>query len=166
MSNLQIEQFTARTDNFGVLIHDPEANLTASIDAPEEQPILAALKRRGWNLTHIFTTHHHGDHVEANLALKKRFGVQIIGPQDERSQIPGIDRAVSHGERFQFGNFSVDVISTPGSHRWRNLVSYSCGKGRLYRRYPVFAWLRPYLRGNASDDVQIAATAPCPAGGY
>ncbi|ATU90584.1 hydroxyacylglutathione hydrolase [Phyllobacterium zundukense] len=114
MSHLQIEQFTARTDNFGVLIHDPEANLTASIDAPEEKPILDALRRRGWTLTHIFTTHHHADHVEANLALKKRFGVEIIGPHDERAQIPGIDRAVSHGERFQFGNFSVDVISTPG----------------------------------------------------
>ncbi|WP_410010336.1 hydroxyacylglutathione hydrolase [Phyllobacterium sp. A18/5-2] len=114
MSNLQIEQFTARTDNFGVLIHDPDANLTASIDAPEEKPILDALGRRGWTLTHIFTTHHHMDHVEANAALKKRFGVEIIGPEDEKAQIPGIDRAVGHGERFKFGNFDVDVISTPG----------------------------------------------------
>ncbi len=150
MSNLQIEQFTARTDNFGVLIHDPDANLTASIDAPEEQPILAALKRRGWNLTHVFTTHHHGDHIEANLALKKRFGVQIVGPQDERSQIPGIDRAVSHGERFQFGNFSVDVISTPG-HTAGEISFYipaakvaftgdtlfSLGCGRIFEGTPV-----------------------------
>jgi len=114
MSHLQIEQFMARSDNFGVLIHDPETGLTASIDAPEEQPILDALKRRGWKLTHIFTTHHHGDHVEANLALKKSFGVEIIGPEDEKSKIPGIDRSVRHGDRFQFGNFDVDVIATPG----------------------------------------------------
>ncbi|MEK1888804.1 MAG: hydroxyacylglutathione hydrolase [Phyllobacterium sp.] len=114
MSNLQIEQFTAHSDNFCVLIHDPETGLTASIDAPEEAAILEALKRRGWKLTHIFTTHHHGDHVEANLALKKRFGTEIIGPSDERSKIPGIDRAVRHGERFAFGNFEVEVISTPG----------------------------------------------------
>ena len=25
---------------------------------------------RGWKLTHILNTHHHGDHVGANLALK------------------------------------------------------------------------------------------------
>jgi hydroxyacylglutathione hydrolase len=114
MPQLQIEQFTARSDNFGVLIHDPEAGLTASIDAPEEQPILDALKRRGWKLTHIFTTHHHTDHVEANLALKKRFGLEIIGPEDEKAKIPGINRSVRHGERFKFGNFEVEVISTPG----------------------------------------------------
>lgn len=114
MPNLQIEQFTARSDNFGVLIHDPEANLTASIDAPDENAILAALKRRGWKLTHIFTTHHHGDHVEGNLALKQRFGAEIIGPAAERTKIPGIDRGVDDGERFSFGNFEVEVIATPG----------------------------------------------------
>ncbi|MDQ0996974.1 hydroxyacylglutathione hydrolase [Phyllobacterium ifriqiyense] len=114
MSNLQIEQFNARSDNFGVLIHDPETNLTASIDAPEEQPILDALKRRGWKLTHILTTHHHNDHIEANLALKKRFGVEIVGPEAEKSQIPGIDRTLSHGDHFQFGSFEIEVISTPG----------------------------------------------------
>ncbi len=114
MSNLQIEQFSARSDNFGVLIHDPEASVTASIDAPDENAILEALKRRGWKLTHIFTTHHHGDHVEANFALKKRFGAEIIGPRDEETKIPGIDRALSHGERFAFGTFEVEAISTPG----------------------------------------------------
>ena len=114
MSNLQIEQFTARSDNFGVLIHDPDADLTASIDAPDENAILTALKRCGWRLTHIFTTHHHGDHVEANLALKQRFGAQIIGPAAERAKIPGIDRDVGHGDRFSFGNFEVEVIATPG----------------------------------------------------
>ncbi len=129
MSNLQIEQFTARSDNFGVLIHDPDAGLTASIDAPEEAAILDALKRRGWKLTHIFTTHHHGDHVEANLALKKRFGAEIIGPADERSKIPGIDRAVKHGERFAFGNFEVEVISTPGHTAGE--ISYYIPNGRV-----------------------------------
>jgi hydroxyacylglutathione hydrolase len=59
MANLDIELFPCRTDNFGVLIHDPESGATASIDAPEEAAILAALKRRGWTLTHILTTHHH-----------------------------------------------------------------------------------------------------------
>ena len=40
---LKIEQFTCRSDNFGVLIHDTEANVTASIDAPEFQPIVDKL---------------------------------------------------------------------------------------------------------------------------
>ncbi|MBA8900273.1 hydroxyacylglutathione hydrolase [Phyllobacterium sp. P30BS-XVII] len=114
MSNLQIEQFTALSDNFGVLIHDPETDLTASIDAPEEKPVLEALKRRGWKLTHIFSTHHHNDHVGANLALKNRFKLEILGPDAEKANIPGIDRTLKHGDHFRFGNFDVEVISTPG----------------------------------------------------
>ncbi|GGA91387.1 hydroxyacylglutathione hydrolase [Brucella endophytica] len=111
---LEIEQFSCRSDNFGVLIHDPESGLTAAIDAPEETAVLAALKRRGWTLDEIYTTHHHIDHVEANLALKAKFGLTITGPEAEKDKIPGIDRTVSHGDRFQFGRFDVEVIETPG----------------------------------------------------
>ncbi|NNU59303.1 hydroxyacylglutathione hydrolase [Ochrobactrum soli] len=111
---LEIEQFICRSDNYGVLIHDPVSALTAAIDAPDAYAIEAALERRGWTLDFIFTTHHHLDHVEGNAALKKKFGLSIIGPKDEESKIPGIDRTVHDGEEFTFGLFKVRVISTPG----------------------------------------------------
>jgi hydroxyacylglutathione hydrolase len=111
---LQIEQFICHSDNFGVLIHDPESGLTASIDAPEEAPIRAALAAKGWNLSHILTTHKHGDHVEANLALKAAFGCRIIGPAGEADQVPGLDEAHGDGEAFQFAGREVRVIGTPG----------------------------------------------------
>lgn len=114
MKPLEIELFGCRSDNFGVLIHDPASGATASIDAPEEKPILEALARRGWVLTHIFTTHHHGDHVEANLALKNHFGAKVIGPAKEADRIPGIDQRVNDGDRFDFAGHPVEVISTPG----------------------------------------------------
>ena len=112
MARLEIEQFYCREDNFGVLIHDPETGLTASIDAPEELAIRSALARRGWKLDYIFTTHHHLDHVDANEALKRIYGAQITGPVAEK--IPGADRGMKDGDRFQFGSFEVQVISTPG----------------------------------------------------
>ena len=34
---------------------------------------------RGWKLTHILNTHHHGDHVGANLALKVGGGRECVG---------------------------------------------------------------------------------------
>ncbi|MCZ4091636.1 hydroxyacylglutathione hydrolase [Sinorhizobium psoraleae] len=114
MAALELDLFLCRTDNFGVLLHDPESGATASIDAPEEQPILDTLERRGWRLTHILTTHHHGDHVAANVSLKERFGVTIIGPKGEASKIPGIDRSVGQGDRFDFAGHPVEVIETPG----------------------------------------------------
>jgi hydroxyacylglutathione hydrolase len=114
MAALDIELFPCRSDNFGVLIHDPDTGKTASIDAPEEAPILAALERRGWGLTDIFTTHHHGDHVEANLALRERFGAEITGPKGEASKIPGIGFVFEDGGQFTWSGRPVQVIETPG----------------------------------------------------
>ena len=112
--DLKIEQFMCRSDNFGVLLHDPKSGQTALIDAPEEAPILAAVERTGWTPTVVFTTHHHGDHIEANLALKQRFRLRIIGPEAEAAKIPGVDETVEDGSRFDFAGRTVHVIATPG----------------------------------------------------
>lgn len=114
MSNLKIHQFNCRDDNFGVLIHDPDAGVTAAIDTPDEVPVRAAIEETGWGLTHIITTHHHFDHVKGNEPLKAEFSCHIIGPEAEADRIPGIDQTVNDGDQFQFGNHTVAVISTPG----------------------------------------------------
>jgi hydroxyacylglutathione hydrolase len=111
---LEIEQFICRGDNFCVLLHDKASGLTATIDAPQEGPILDALERMRWRLTHVLTTHWHGDHVEANVPLKQRFGVEITGPEAEKAKIPGIDRTVGDGDIFLFAGQPVHVIATPG----------------------------------------------------
>jgi len=111
---LQIDQFMCRSDNFCVLVHDEASGQTALIDAPEESAILAAIERTGWKPTIILTTHHHADHVEANLALKERFGLKIIGPKAEADKIPGIDETVSEGSELEFAGHKVEVIETPG----------------------------------------------------
>ena len=136
MAPLEIELFPCRSDNFGVLLHDPETGATVSIDAPEEKPILDALARRGWALSHIFTTHHHGDHVEANLALKKRFGATVIGPA--RESIPGIDRKVDGGDTFVFAGRRVEVILTPG-HTLGHICFHLPGEKLLFAADTLFA---------------------------
>src|SRR5690606_37660830 len=100
------------SDNYGVLVHDPVSGLTASIDAPNAEAVERALAHTGWRLTHIFTTHHHGDHTEGNAALKAAHGCEIIGPRDETQKVPGLDRAVGGGDTFKFGDFDVDVLAT------------------------------------------------------
>ncbi|WP_367717726.1 hydroxyacylglutathione hydrolase [Nitratireductor sp. GISD-1A_MAKvit] len=111
---LKIEQFVCRSDNFGILAHDTETGETALIDAPEERAILSAIERTGWQPTMILTTHHHPDHVEANLALKERFGLSITGPAAEADRIPGIDHTVSEGDTIAVGKQRATVIETPG----------------------------------------------------
>lgn len=153
MKPLEVEVFSCRSDNYGVLVHDPESGLTAAIDAPEEKPILDAAARRGWKITHIFTTHHHGDHVEANLALKEKFGLEIIGPVNEAVAIPGLDRTVADGDEFLFGEHAVRVIETPG-HTAGHIcyhfpddkilfaadTLFALGCGRLFERPAADMW--------------------------
>jgi hydroxyacylglutathione hydrolase len=168
MTRLEIELFRVRSDNFGVLIHDPDSGRTASIDAPEEQPILDAMSRRGWRLTDIFTTHHHPDHVEANLALKERFGLTITGPVNEAAKIPGIDRSVGDGESFDFAGHRVEVIETPG-HTAGHICYYlpqdkllfaadtlfALGCGRLFERPARDMWTSLSKLLKLPDDTQV-----------
>jgi hydroxyacylglutathione hydrolase len=111
---VRVDQFMCRSDNFGVLVHDDQSGRTLLVDAPEEAPILAAIERTGWKPDLLLITHHHGDHVEANLALKKKFGLTIIGPAGEAAKIPGIDQSVAEGDAIPFGHETISVLDTPG----------------------------------------------------
>jgi hydroxyacylglutathione hydrolase len=114
MAKLDVHQFPCLSDNCGVLIHDGEQNVTASIDAPDAGAVAAALKEKGWRLTHILTTHHHADHTAGNLALKAETKCTIVGPRAEAARVPGIDSQVGEGDTFRFGSFEVRVLDTPG----------------------------------------------------
>ena len=110
---VEVEQFMCRSDNFGVLVHDPASGTTVGIDAPEADPIIAALERRGWTLTHLLITHHHPDHVDGIDALKGQ-GVEVIGPAAEAHRIRGLDRTVAGGDTFETGGIRVEAIDVPG----------------------------------------------------
>lgn len=135
---LKIEQFTCRSDNFGILAHDEETGETALIDAPEERPILEAVERTGWRPTMILTTHHHVDHVEANLALKARFGLTIVGPAAEAERIPGIDRPVKEGDTVRLGAQEAIVIETPG-HTAGHISYHFAGAGVAFTADTLFS---------------------------
>ncbi|RDJ09497.1 hydroxyacylglutathione hydrolase [Rhizobium grahamii] len=153
MKPLDLDVFLCRSDNFGVLVHDPETGLTASIDAPDAAAVEKAASRRGWTISHIFTTHHHTDHVEGNLALKEQYGCEIIGPVNEAVAIPGLDKTMADGDTFLFGDHTVSVIETPGhtaGHICYHFVDdkllfaadtlFALGCGRLFERPAADMW--------------------------
>ena len=114
MTALKIHQFPCRSDNFGVLVHDPETGATAAIDAPEEAAVMAALSETGWQLTDIFITHHHPDHVEGVRALKSAFKPRVVGPRAEADKIADLDVLVGEGDSLSFAGRLVEIIDTPG----------------------------------------------------
>lgn len=114
MSHLEVHRFICREDNYGVLVHDHQTGTTLSIDAPEARAVADNLKLRGWQLTHILTTHHHADHVEGNLELKHEFGCRIFGPELEKDAIPGISKTLKGGDKLTIANRPVTVYDCPG----------------------------------------------------
>ena len=122
MAKLEVHQFPTRSDNYGVLIHDPKTEATAAIDAPDAEELLAALHEKGWVLTHILTTHHHHDHTAGNTIVKRMTGCTIAGPAKEASSIPGIDVQVQEADMVEIGSAKARVIETPGHTRGH--VSY------------------------------------------
>lgn len=114
MKTFEIVQLTARSDNFAVLIHDPESGATLAVDAPEADPIMTALRQRGWRLTQILVTHKHLDHIEAIPALKAAYSCQVIGPQASAAETGLYDRTVQDGDLLGWMGADIHVLATPG----------------------------------------------------
>ncbi len=153
MAKLEIHQFPCLNDNYGVLVHDPETNVTASIDAADAGAVEAALAEKGWTLTHILNTHHHYDHTAGNEALKAKTGCLIVGPKKEAASIPGIDVELAEGDSYALGSFKAEVFETPG-HTAGHIIYwlpeagvafvgdtlFSLGCGRLFESTPETMW--------------------------
>jgi hydroxyacylglutathione hydrolase len=106
--------FLCRSDNYGVLLHDPATGATAAIDAPEAAPIEKALAETGWKLTDILVTHHHADHTDGIEALKTKYKCRVVAPAGEAKKIPAVDETVREGDSVKVGKLSANVIETPG----------------------------------------------------
>jgi hydroxyacylglutathione hydrolase len=111
---LEIVQLPVLSDNYVYLLHDAAAGATAAVDPAVAAPVLTELAARGWTLTHILNTHHHGDHVGGNLDLQRATGCAVVGARRDRTRIPGIDIEVGEGDEIAIGTSRARVFETPG----------------------------------------------------
>jgi hydroxyacylglutathione hydrolase len=165
---VQTHLFPCLNDNFGVLIHDPQSGVTASIDAPEAAPIEAALKKTGWRLTEILVTHHHADHTQGIGELKNNYQCRVIAPRAEAARIAHVDETVGEGDTVQVGGLAGRVIETPGHTAGH--ISYffpveklafvgdtlfSIGCGRVIEGNPEMMWQSLLKLRSLPDDTQF-----------
>ncbi len=160
--------FLCRSDNYGVLLHDPASGATAAIDAPEAAPIEAALKATGWKLTDILVTHHHADHTDGIKALKDKYKCRVVAPAAEADTIPAVDQTVREGDKVAVGKLSANVIETPGHTNghiayWFNAdklafvgdTLFSIGCGRVIEGTPGMMWRSLCKLRDLPDDTKI-----------
>jgi hydroxyacylglutathione hydrolase len=111
---LEIVTVPCLSDNYAYLLRDGATGSVGLVDAPEEAPIEAALKARGWKLDLILITHHHGDHIEGVEALRRAHGAKVAGFGPDRKRLPPLDIALEDGETVALGDSTARVIAVPG----------------------------------------------------
>jgi hydroxyacylglutathione hydrolase len=153
MSALQIELIPVLRDNYVYLIRYDASGTCAAVDPSVAKPVLAALDRLGWQLTHILNTHHHHDHVGGNLELNRATGCTIVGHARDAERIPGLDVAVHDGGSVALGPTQATVIDVSG-HTVGHIAYwfaehaalfcgdtlFSLGCGRLFEGTPAMMW--------------------------
>lgn len=135
---VEVRLIPCLSDNYAVLVHEPESATTALVDAPEAAPILAALDKEGWTLTHILITHHHADHVQGIKEIRGKFPVPVYGPRAEADKIPDISIKLGHLDVAEVGPLRAEIIDTPG-HTAGHIVYHFRREQLLFAGDTLFA---------------------------
>lgn len=108
----------ARGDLSFVVLSDGQAAIIDPLRHTDEY--IRIVSEAGARLTHLFDTHAHADHISGGPALAAATGASYyLHPYDAihpLDMLPArIDyTALAHGQRYQVGQFAVDVIGFPG----------------------------------------------------
>ena len=113
---MKVEIIQCLSDNFSYLIFEQETN-TVSIVDPSEFNACDKVIKKYKKLDYILNTHHHTDHVDGNVELKKKYNSKIFGFDGDKKRIPGIDKLLKENQNQIIGNLMFKIILIPGHTR-------------------------------------------------
>ena len=111
---MHIEIIRCLQDNYSYLIVDNTNNTACVVDPGEAKPIIDYIEKNEINLKFILNTHHHGDHVNGNLEIKKKFNSKVVGYKGDKERIPGIDFLVDDNQIWEEDRFKAKIYHIPG----------------------------------------------------
>ena len=164
---IDIVTVACRSDNYAFLVRSGDR--TALVDAPEAEPILAELDRRGWALDELWLTHHHADHVEGLPGLKDRFpDLHVTGAKADMERLPSLNRTVEDGDSFNFDGNSVHIMDVSG-HTVGHIAFHmpdasaaftadslmALGCGRIFEGTPQMMWTSLTRLMDLPDDTVV-----------
>ena len=110
---MNIEIIQCLSDNFSYLIFEKNTNTLTIVDPAEFNACDKVIKKYK-KLDYILNTHHHADHVDGNIELKKKYNARVLGFFGDKNRIPGIDVLLRKNQNYKIGNLSFKVIFIPG----------------------------------------------------
>ena len=141
---MKIEIIKCLNDNYSYLIFEERTN-TVSIVDPSEFVSCDKVIQKYKKLNYILNTHHHADHVDGNIELKKKYNSKVIGFAGDKDRIPGIDILLKDNQNQRIGDLMFKTIFIPGHTKghiafyfWNNNVIFtgdtlfSLGCGRIF----------------------------------
>ncbi len=110
---MKVEIIPCLSDNFSYLIFEKETSTVSIVDPSEFNACDKVIKKYG-KLDYILNTHHHADHVDGNIQLKKKYNSKILGFDGDKKRIPGIDMSLKENQNYKIKNLNFRIIFVPG----------------------------------------------------
>ena len=112
--------------NYMYLLACEETLEAIAIDPLDHALCLQVAKELGWRIKTVANTHHHHDHIGGNGPVIAATGAQLVSHIDAMQSIPNVDRGLQAGDTLKCGEFSLEVMDTPG-HTMSHICLYFSG---------------------------------------
>jgi hydroxyacylglutathione hydrolase len=112
---LEIHQVPSFRDNLIWLLVCTKTGAAAAIDGPEAKSALAYCETQGIELSAVFNTHTHPDHIGINFGLLKTGRpLRVAGAKTRAKEIPGLNEGLEAGDTLTLGASTGRVLLTEG----------------------------------------------------
>ena len=111
---MNIEIIPCLNDNYSYLLHEEVSNTVAIVDPSEFSACDKIIDKNFKKLDFILNTHHHHDHIGGNKELKQKYNSKVLGFENDKNRIPGIDVVLKDDQDFKIGLLNFTTIFVPG----------------------------------------------------
>ena len=145
--SIALEQIPVLDDNY-IYAVDVEGEGAFVVDPAEADAVLSWLKAGNRTLLAVLNTHHHGDHVGGNEALRAATGCRIVGPAHDRDRIPALTEGAAIGGTVEVAGLTLRVLDVRAHTRGHIAYAFDDVVDRVVRHGKGgVAEVRPELAG-------------------
>ncbi|AVH14420.1 hydroxyacylglutathione hydrolase [Acinetobacter indicus] len=140
MSNYKVHLLDIQNQlqNYIWLLEHTTSRDVIVVDPTEAEPVEQYCREHGLNLSQIWLTHWHKDHIGGVPELLQSRNIPVYGPREELSKIPFITHPLQHEAHFKFHDLQVDVLAVPG-HTLGHIVYFMDAIDTLFCGDTLFA---------------------------